>query len=59
MKIIEYLIITENYTGDMTRRINDYIAAGWQPFGGIAYNSNRSYYSQAVVKYAPTKSEHQ
>jgi hypothetical protein len=32
---MEYKIVTAKTTGELERRVNEYIREGWQPLGGV------------------------
>jgi hypothetical protein len=58
MKIIDYMIvreaegINEFSTGlEFLRAIKKLISSGWQPLGGVTYPNNKSFASQAMVRY--------
>ena len=61
MLIEEYAVASDSTLGEVTQTINDAIADGYQPFGGIHFlivdigGVQASQYSQAMVKYAKEK----
>lgn len=70
MKIIDYMIVEDRGENDLSTMVCDYIAQGWQPFGGVSARAwvlqdtrdgEESFhcYAQALVKYAPTASGEQ
>jgi hypothetical protein len=52
-EVIEYKVVTGDKTDLLSKVVNDAIAEGFQPFGGIAIAQlqDRIWYSQAMVKY--------
>lgn len=52
-KIVQYRIFSSEHLSDkvFSERINTMICQGWQPLGGICWNSTDGY-AQALVKYA-------
>lgn len=46
---ITYLLIEENDTVVLIKKLNALLVAGWRPQGGISYNTNKHTYLQAVV----------
>jgi hypothetical protein len=57
MKATAYGVLTDGTLDKLRLQVNDAIADGWQPLGGIcaaiqAYGSPITYL-QAIVKYAP------
>jgi hypothetical protein len=49
--IVEYMTVSgEAKDGSLKRRVNKYLAKGWEPFGGPFNRNTRDF--QAMVKYA-------
>jgi hypothetical protein len=63
MKVVDYVIVTEDTTGEMTRRVRKEMKDGWQPIGPAfpfnphAHLSNpgRTFLAQTMVKYEEPK----
>ncbi len=54
-KIIDYRVCYETDTTDtINNKVNSLIEKGWQPFGGVSGDNNRS---QAMVKYEEVKTD--
>lgn len=55
-KIIEYIAVTSSDHEWFTKRVNDNIKEGWQPFGSlqVTVDDEGDTYSQAMVKYEIT-----
>lgn len=46
---ITYTIV-EGYTAcEFIKRVNQYIADGWEPLGGVAYGGSNQYFYQAML----------
>jgi hypothetical protein len=55
-KVAKYTILTKPDSNSLERQVNEYISAGWQPYGDLQVNLIRSSllrvdYTQAMVKY--------
>lgn len=50
-KIIDYKILREYYSSDLTRLVNEYIQDGYELRGVLIITSNNDYI-QVMVKYA-------
>lgn len=50
-----YDILSDDYAGRLVERVNQYIASGWAPYGGVAVaiDGTTTRYVQAVVKETP------
>lgn len=57
MKIIEYTIVTTNRDEATAEMVNEFIKAGWQPYGAPSIHAGWS--SQAMVKYEEATNEAQ
>lgn len=55
-KIVSYMVLNET-GGDVSVKVNELIALGWQPIGGIAVVDNYGVliYHQTMVKYEEEK----
>ena len=57
MKITSSMILSSESAYDLEEQVHEYMADGWQPFGGVAVADKHDihahpYYAQALVKYA-------
>lgn len=52
MRIAKYHCVTSRSPDGLSKRVNELIAAGWQPIGGPSYSSKHSRYVQAMGKSA-------
>lgn len=50
--ITEYKIISDPSPIKFEERVNVAIKNGWQPIGGVCYDSLSTHYIQSVVKYS-------
>jgi hypothetical protein len=54
-RIVEYRLATgDDDEKELNRSVNDLIAQGFEPFGGVAASTTREayiYYAQAMVRY--------
>lgn len=59
MKVKQYHAASSGSVNGLIDVINGCIAYGWEPFGGITYNSKSEFYVQALVRYEedPIKTE--
>lgn len=54
MKIIDYMIVFDNYTGGMENGVKAALSVGWELYGPLNFAigvHNNCVYSQALVKY--------
>ncbi len=51
MKIVQYNVVAATSFERLRDLVNERIAAGWEPQGGICYNPNQDSLIQALVKY--------
>jgi hypothetical protein len=49
---MEYRLVEENYSFDLTKKVNELIKLGWKPQGGLIYWANgfNDHYKQAMIK---------
>ncbi len=50
-KIIEYKIVWDRDDDRLIKKVNKEIKEGWQPQGGITYDTQYGIYLQVMVKY--------
>lgn len=51
-KIIEYHIVENSNTFQLSKIVNKLIKNGWQPYGGVSFTGQpEGHYIQAMVKY--------
>lgn len=61
--IIEYDILTKDTPDDLAIVVDEAIAGGWQPFGGVSVSLSESddyqyiVFAQAIVRYADREQE--
>jgi hypothetical protein len=53
-KIIDYILVRQNFRNDFNEQVKKLIQEGWQPFGGGGVNRMAGSY-QAMVKYEEYK----
>lgn len=51
MKIVDYFIETGVSAGDLSEKVREDIADGWQPYGEPFIDIRREGYCQALMKY--------
>lgn len=48
---MEYMMVTELLGDALNVSVNEYIQAGWEPYGNPFWNATHQVYCQAMVKY--------
>lgn len=50
--VVEYTVVTEGFLDDLIDKVNEMIAQGWTPHGGVASDSGgeATVYLQALVR---------
>lgn len=58
-RVIDYIVLSEEYAPFLTDKVREKLSEGWQPLGAASCsiseddNSKYTLFSQAMVKYAP------
>ena len=58
---LQYMVVERHSPNDITKAVNDRIAEGWRPQGGIAYQrvGDTNFYCQALVREGDQRKEKQ
>jgi hypothetical protein len=51
MTIVDYRVLKSLTSDKLETQVNDLIAKGWQPQGGVSLSSTGDWYCQAMVKH--------
>ena len=51
-KITEYTVVTHENISTFLEKVNERISMGWQPIGGVCFDSLSTHYIQSLVRYA-------
>jgi len=52
-KITEYTLVTNENPSILIERVNERIVYGWQPLGGVCFDSLSTHYIQAMILIKP------
>jgi len=51
MMVVDYTVLMSVSSRDLAQDVRDLLKEGWQPQGGIGFDTRRDVFIQAMVKY--------